>query len=121
MPRSQRGAALATSLILLLMLTLIGVTAMQSTTLEEKMAGNLRSEHLAFQAAEAALRAGEEWLQTTCKNHVFHLFYEDSSPTSLVLNPDGLYRPTLSLTQQRWQQRTSGRPARHATEMPWTA
>jgi len=49
---------------MLLVLTVIGVTAMQTTTLEEKMAGNLRDQTLAFQAAEAALRAGESWLNT---------------------------------------------------------
>lgn len=45
---------------MLLLLTLIGVTASNVTGLEEKMAGNLRDRNLAFQAAETALRAGEE-------------------------------------------------------------
>jgi len=55
----QTGAALIISMILLLVMTLIGVTAMQSTVLEEKMAGNYRDQNLAFQAAEAALREAE--------------------------------------------------------------
>ena len=55
----QNGAVLIISLIMLLLLTLIGTPAMQSTSLEEKMAGNMRDENLAFQAAETALRAGE--------------------------------------------------------------
>lgn len=59
---TQAGAVLFVSLIMLLVLTVIGVTAMQTTTLEEKMAGNLRDQTLAFQAAEAALREGETWL-----------------------------------------------------------
>ncbi|ADJ28938.1 pilus assembly PilX family protein [Nitrosococcus watsonii] len=59
---SQRGATLIISLLMLLALTLIGVTAIKTTTLEEKMAGNMRDQNLAFQAAEAALRAGEGWL-----------------------------------------------------------
>lgn len=59
---SQRGAILIVSLLLLLVLSLIGVTAVQTTALEEKMAGNMRNQNLAFQAAEAALRAGENWL-----------------------------------------------------------
>jgi len=54
--RQQRGATLAIVLIFLVLVTLIGVTAMTTTTLEEKMAGNLREQNLAFQAAEAALR-----------------------------------------------------------------
>lgn len=55
----QSGAVLIISLIMLLLLTLIGTTGMQSTSLEEKMAGNMRDRHLAFQAAESALKAAE--------------------------------------------------------------
>lgn len=58
----QGGAALIISLIFLLLMTLIGVTSMQSTTLQERMAGNTRDRNLALQAAEAALRQGETWL-----------------------------------------------------------
>jgi Tfp pilus assembly protein PilX len=36
---------------------------MQNTSLEERMAGNLRAERMAFEAAEQALRAGEWWLR----------------------------------------------------------
>lgn len=60
---TQRGAVLITGLIFLVVLTLLGTTALQSTILEEKMAGNLRDETLAFQAAEAALRSGEHFLE----------------------------------------------------------
>ena len=60
----QTGAALIISMILLLVMTLIGVTAMQSTVLEEKMAGNYRDQNLAFQAAEAALREAESAIAT---------------------------------------------------------
>ena len=55
----QSGAVLVISLIMLLLLTLIGTSGMQATSLEEKMAGNLRDKNLAFQAAESALKAGE--------------------------------------------------------------
>ena len=55
----QSGAVLIVGLILLLLLTLIGVTSSQVTSLEEKMAGNNRNINIAFQAAESALRAGE--------------------------------------------------------------
>ncbi|MCC5869833.1 MAG: pilus assembly protein [Gammaproteobacteria bacterium] len=61
-PRQQRGMALVISLILLLLMSLIGLTAMQSSTLQERMAGNTRDRHLAFEAAEAALREGEAFL-----------------------------------------------------------
>ncbi len=55
----QRGSVLIVSMLMLLVLTLIGITAMSTSTLEEKMAGNSRDQNLAFQAAEAALRDAE--------------------------------------------------------------
>ncbi|PKM43217.1 MAG: pilus assembly protein PilX [Gammaproteobacteria bacterium HGW-Gammaproteobacteria-1] len=62
-PTTQRGAVLIVALIFLLLLTLIGTAAMRTTTLQERMAGNTRDLNLSFQAAEAALRAGENWLE----------------------------------------------------------
>lgn len=55
----QKGAALIVCLLLLLVMTLLGVSAVMTTTMEEKMAGNIRNKHMSFQAAETALRAGE--------------------------------------------------------------
>jgi type IV pilus assembly protein PilX len=61
---AQQGAVLIVSLIILLLMTIIGVTASKVTSLEEKMAGNMRDRNLAFQAAESALSEGETWLKT---------------------------------------------------------
>lgn len=58
-PRKQQGVVLVVALILLLILTLLGLASVQSTSLQEKMAGNQRQQQLAFEAAEAALRQGE--------------------------------------------------------------
>ncbi len=66
----QQGAVLIISLLMLMVMTLLGVTAMQSTILEEKMAGNFRDKHLAFQAAEVALRDGENWLMTLAQEPI---------------------------------------------------
>jgi type IV pilus assembly protein PilX len=60
--RQQYGMALIVSLIILLVLTLLGLAAVQNSSMEERMAGNMRRENIAFQAAEAGLRSGEEWL-----------------------------------------------------------
>ena len=60
----QRGAALITSLIILLVLTVLGVSAMSTSSLEELMAGNLRDQDLSFQAAEAALKDGERYIDS---------------------------------------------------------
>jgi type IV pilus assembly protein PilX len=60
---NERGAALVTSLVLLLVLTVIGITAMMMTRMQERMAGNTRDLNLAFQGAEAALRDGESMIR----------------------------------------------------------
>lgn len=54
----QKGVTLIVALVLLLVVSLLGLSAMRSTTLEERMASNTQDQGLAFQAAEAALRAG---------------------------------------------------------------
>lgn len=58
----QRGAVLVVGLIFLVVLTIIGVTAMQVTTMEERMAANARDRSKAFQAAEAGLRDAEDYM-----------------------------------------------------------
>jgi type IV pilus assembly protein PilX len=58
----QTGVVLVTSLMILLLLTIIGLSATQVTSLEEKMAGNARDKNIAFQAAESALIAAENFV-----------------------------------------------------------
>lgn len=58
-PRLQRGVALLTGLIFMVILTLLGITAARMAGLEEKMSGNMRDRALAMQAAEMALRDAE--------------------------------------------------------------
>lgn len=62
-PTKQRGAALLISLVMLLAMTILAVTAARQVTLQERMAGNLRERSIAFEAAEAGLRQGEQFLQ----------------------------------------------------------
>ncbi|MCP5158558.1 MAG: pilus assembly protein [Gammaproteobacteria bacterium] len=56
----QQGSALIIALVFLLAMTLIGTTAMQGTSQQERMAGNYWDRNLAFQAAEAALMVGRQ-------------------------------------------------------------
>lgn len=62
-PRAERGAALITGLIFLVILTLIVLAGFGVSNLEERMAGNTRDRDLAFQAAEAAIQQAEQILQ----------------------------------------------------------
>jgi len=58
----QQGIALVVALILLVVMTLLGLGAMRSVTLEEKMAANTFDRSVSFQAAEAVLREAESKL-----------------------------------------------------------
>ncbi len=61
----QHGAALITALSILLILTVLGISAMSTSALQERMAGNARDYEVAFEAAESALRAAEQSLATS--------------------------------------------------------
>jgi len=52
---SQRGTALIMSMVILMILTILGITAMGTASLEEKMSGNTQEATRAFQAAESGL------------------------------------------------------------------
>ena len=51
----QNGSALIISLLMLLVLTMLGITSMSTSTLEEKMAANDRNQKVVFQTSEIAL------------------------------------------------------------------
>jgi len=61
----QSGIALITGLIILVILTMIGITAARMSGLEERMSGNLRDREIAVQAAELALRDAERDINNT--------------------------------------------------------
>lgn len=58
----QQGAVLAVSLLVLTGMTILGLAGLQSTGLQTRMAGNMGDQNRAFEAAEAALREGEQWV-----------------------------------------------------------
>jgi type IV pilus assembly protein PilX len=60
---NQEGAVLVIGLIILVVMTILGITAMQSTVVEEKMAGNFKDKDVAFRAAEAGLQLGLTYLE----------------------------------------------------------
>jgi type IV pilus assembly protein PilX len=60
--QKQAGFVLAISMIFLIVMTMLAVTAIKKATMDEKVTGNLRSQNLAFEAAEKALRFCESTL-----------------------------------------------------------
>jgi type IV pilus assembly protein PilX len=67
----QNGVALVMALIFLLLLTMLGITALSTTSLEEKMAANTKERNTAFQAAESALIVGEAWVIAQINKPIF--------------------------------------------------
>ena len=59
----EEGAAMVIALVMLLVLTLLATASARMTLLEERMTGNTQDRNVAFQAAEAGLRAGEATVQ----------------------------------------------------------
>jgi type IV pilus assembly protein PilX len=55
-PAAQRGAALLVALILLVVITLVGLAAIGTTILQNRMSANQYDRQIAFQATEAAMR-----------------------------------------------------------------
>lgn len=68
-PESQRGATLIIALILLLIITMVALSGVETVTLEEKMTANTYDRSLAFQSAEAGLRAGEAVAEAQSQNN----------------------------------------------------
>jgi type IV pilus assembly protein PilX len=111
MPDRQKGFVLIMALVFLALLTIIGVTAMSTTSLEEKMAGNMKDRNLAFQAAETALLAAERWYEIQTTKPVFPdtangLYVTDS--TSAVSNWDAVNWSTSIVTFPCTPTTTSG-------------
>ncbi|KZY30693.1 hypothetical protein A3752_06030 [Oleiphilus sp. HI0081] len=51
----QQGAALVISLIILIVMTLVGVSSMSTSLVQEKMAANAQNTNITFQAAESSV------------------------------------------------------------------
>jgi len=63
-PHRQRGATLLIALLVLVLIMMIGVTAVSTSDTQFKLAGNLQFEDSALNNAESAVSAAENWLAT---------------------------------------------------------
>ncbi len=61
--KKQFGAALITSLVFMSILTMLGISAMRSNTLDVKIHNAMLDRLNAFQCSEAALRQGERFIK----------------------------------------------------------
>ena len=79
----QQGIALVTSLIFLVCLSMLGVTAIQRATADLSMAGNQREIGLMFQSAEMGLAQSEAFIVSQVSNAVY-----DNPEQGLYIVPD---------------------------------
>ncbi len=69
-PQRQHGMALATSLIMLSLMTLMGISGMSTSILEQRIAGNQKQRLQAMALADSGLRQAESLLNAPCGNRV---------------------------------------------------
>jgi len=98
--KPQRGAALIVAMILLAIMSLLAVTSLRGTLVQERMSANTHDRDLAFQSAEAGLRMGEHQAENWVNN--------GEDPTALANcqkpSPGGLYKNTeASCPQPLWE------------------
>ena len=90
--RNQTGVTLIVSLVILVAMTILGVTSLQSTRTEISMAGNLRELGLTFNAAETALSDAEAFVTTSISKTVYNDptigLYDDSVTDPEYGDPD---------------------------------
>jgi type IV pilus assembly protein PilX len=70
--RSNSGFALITALLLLVGLMMLGVSSMNMSLVDEKLAGNVAHRNTTYQLAEAALRQGEEEVSRVINDETFN-------------------------------------------------
>lgn len=91
----QSGVALVVALILLVVMTLVGISAMRTVTLEEKMTSHTFDRSVSFQATEAALREAEGIVQATIP-----------TPAALSGCTAGICSTPVATATPRWQDAT---------------
>lgn len=69
--KMQAGVTLVLSLVILVTLTILAITSMESTRTEVAMAGNLRESGITFNAAEAGLRFAESFVEASISKTVY--------------------------------------------------
>lgn len=104
--KNQRGFVLPVSMIFLIVMTMLAVTAIRKATMDEKIGGNLRAQESAFQAAEKGLRFCERSLDLAAGSTTMCQLRMGS--TVNVLPSEDAYDDTNVMANfpKRWQDKT---------------
>jgi type IV pilus assembly protein PilX len=103
----QTGVALFMSLIMLLIITVLGLSSVKTTTLQERMARNARDSNLAFLAAESALKDAEAMIEGfNTLDGDFGIDPKEANPRQCLASPlagSGLYYELDYNCQPNWE------------------
>ena len=84
-PARQRGATLVIALLILVLIMMIGITAVSTSNTQFKLAGNLQFEDSALNNAETAVAAAEVWLTSGTNYNNAGFFTYDRNVSSQLL------------------------------------
>ena len=101
----QRGVSLVVSLVLLTMMTALGVTALRTTSLDERMAGNLQQQIKAFQAAEigiSTLWKGVDGITTAAEENNNEVTTYVCTNTQIICNSSAPVRDKIEVVTDSW-------------------
>ena len=110
----QDGAALVVSLVLVLVMTMLGVSTAKMTVTGERMAGHFFNKQSAFDAAEASLRAGELAMDALA-------VHAPTDGTAGLYSPNPTAAPIWETATTNWQTRPGTALPRVATQPVYVA
>lgn len=85
LPNQQKGATLVVALLVLILIMMIGITAISTSNTQFKLAGNLQFEDGAMNNAETALSTAENWLSTNFNDAGFTTYSTANTPYLLPI------------------------------------
>lgn len=94
----QNGVVLVVGLLLLLVMTIIAVGAMSSTHMQERMAGNARTQAMALETAAAGASSTLEWFLADPQQDAFNARVDANGRTCGVTGHRGWYDGTSPVT-----------------------
>ena len=95
-PPAERGAALVTALVLLLVLTILTLSGSRTALLETRMSNNLAFRQQAREAAEYALRVAEAQIEAAVNSPASLDFFDRDGSADIAGFGSPVLRPGLS-------------------------
>lgn len=104
----QRGAALIVALIMLLVMTILGITAMNSAVLQTFMSTSFQNQSVTLTGVENVVLAGERQIEqfaatgvpTPTPSHFFNLL--DTPPMPASFSAGAIQFPAASASEVQW-------------------